>query len=103
MAFLAELCGVPFPSGVVPELDSAQRMPQQLSRLIELAWLSFLRAEARARPVLLVLDDLQWSDAHSVTRVGAALRDLAASPVMAPTVDHLAEFTGRALTGLPLL
>jgi alkylation response protein AidB-like acyl-CoA dehydrogenase len=30
-------------------------------------------------------------------------RDARAGWVMAPTVDHLAEFTGRALTGLPLL
>jgi alkylation response protein AidB-like acyl-CoA dehydrogenase len=30
-------------------------------------------------------------------------RDARAGWVMAPTVDHLADFTGRALTGLPLL
>ena len=29
-------------------------------------------------------------------------RDARAGWVMAPTVDHLKEFTGRALTGLPL-
>jgi alkylation response protein AidB-like acyl-CoA dehydrogenase len=30
-------------------------------------------------------------------------RDARAGWVMAPTVDHLADFIGRALTGLPLL
>jgi alkylation response protein AidB-like acyl-CoA dehydrogenase len=30
-------------------------------------------------------------------------RDARAGWVMAPTVDHLQEFVGRALTGLPLL
>ena len=30
-------------------------------------------------------------------------RDARAGWVMAPTVDHLADFLGRALTGLPLL
>jgi hypothetical protein len=29
-------------------------------------------------------------------------RDARAGCVMAPTADHLREFTGRALTGLPL-
>jgi alkylation response protein AidB-like acyl-CoA dehydrogenase len=29
-------------------------------------------------------------------------RDARAGWVMAPTVDHLADFLGRALTGLPL-
>ena len=32
--------------------------------------------------MLLVLDDLQWSDALTVSLVGAALRDLTASPIM---------------------
>jgi len=81
-AFLGELCGVPFPAGTVPELDAAQRAPQQMSRQIELAWLSFLRAEAESVPVLLVLDDLQWSDAQSVALVGAALRELSTLPLL---------------------
>jgi alkylation response protein AidB-like acyl-CoA dehydrogenase len=35
--------------------------------------------------------------------VERVFRDARAGWVMAPTVDHLADFLGRALTGLPLL
>src|SRR5262249_42878274 len=40
------------------------------------------RAEAALRPVLLVLDDLQWSDALTVSLVDTALRELEGSPVL---------------------
>jgi hypothetical protein len=107
-AFLGELCGVSFAPGVLPELDSAQRVPQQMSRLIELAWLTFLRAEAAANPVLIALDDLQWSDALTIALVGAALRDLSASPVMVlalarpEVVEVFPDLWGQRLARLPL-
>jgi serine/threonine protein kinase/tetratricopeptide (TPR) repeat protein len=46
------------------------------------AWLSFVRAEATAGPLLLVLEDLQWGDLPSVSFVDAALRELADLPIM---------------------
>jgi eukaryotic-like serine/threonine-protein kinase len=107
-AFLAELCGVNYPPGLVPELDAAQRVPHQVARLIEQAWLGFLRAEAAVRPVLLVLDNLQWSDAVSVSLVGAALRELSSSPLLVlglarPEVNELfPELWERHLARLPL-
>src|SRR5262249_35416961 len=67
----------------LPELRLAQRDASAMARHIEAAWLGFLRAEAAAAPVLLILDDLQWSDALTVALVGTALRELGASPVMA--------------------
>jgi DNA-binding SARP family transcriptional activator len=40
-----------------------------------------LRAAAEEQPVVLALDDAQWLDANSVLALGAALRDLAGSPM----------------------
>lgn len=76
----SELCGVRFPLDALPELPTALHDPRLMGRLIEQAWLTFLRAEAAAAPVLLVLDDLHWSDGLSVQLVNAALRELGAAP-----------------------
>jgi hypothetical protein len=80
--FLAELCGAPFPDEASPELRAARRNPNIMADLVAQAWLSFLRAEAARAPVLLVLDDLQWSDPLTITLVAAALRELSSSAVM---------------------
>jgi eukaryotic-like serine/threonine-protein kinase len=80
--FMGELCGVRFPVDAMPELALARQDPRLLSTLVTKAWLTFLRAEAALRPVLIVLDDLQWSDPLSVSLVDTALRELTTSPVM---------------------
>lgn len=78
--FVGELCGVRNPASV--ELKAAEQNPAIMADRIREAWLAFVRAEATARPVLLVLDDLQWSDARSVALVGSALRELRGLPFM---------------------
>ncbi len=82
VALMGELCGVRCPDDALPELSAAQHDPRLMARLCEQAWLTFLRAEAAVKPVLLVLDDLQWSDALTVALVDTALRELESSPVM---------------------
>jgi alkylation response protein AidB-like acyl-CoA dehydrogenase len=67
-----------------------------------------LRARMAALQAALVVTDLAmkacggaaFSRQLSIERY---FRDARAGWVMAPTVDHLADFLGRALTGLPLL
>src|SRR5262249_51493871 len=81
--FLGELCGLRYPDDTVPELRAARQNPRILADHIEEAWLAFVRAEAARRPVLLVLDDLQWSDALTVSLVDTALRELEGSPFLA--------------------
>ena len=49
---------------------------------IRAAWEAFLEAEARARPVVLVLEDLHWGDLSSVRLVDAALLACASSPLL---------------------
>ena len=80
--FIGELCGLQYPVEALPQLRAARQNPKIMADLVTQSWLDFLRAEAAAAPVLLVLDDLQWSDALTVSLVGAALRELASSPLM---------------------
>jgi tetratricopeptide (TPR) repeat protein len=80
--FIAELCGLPAQLPVSAELRAARQNPNIMADRISRACLSLLRAEALARPLLLVLDDLQWSDARTVELVGSALRELRGLPFM---------------------
>jgi predicted ATPase len=69
-----------------------------------------LRAAAEEQPVFLVLDDAQWLDSESLSLVGAALRDLATSPLFMvigttpspprDALDDLRSRLGRDLTGV---
>ena len=76
--FLGELVGAPFPGD--GEGGAALRAARQDARLMSdqmsKAWLDFLQAETSAHPVLLLLDDLHWSDFGTVQFIGTALRDL---------------------------
>lgn len=78
---LGEIVGVPFPDAENTKLREARKNAQLLADRIQDAWLSFLQAECAAAPVLLVLDDLQWSDRPTVQLVDAALRECRGSPL----------------------
>jgi hypothetical protein len=80
--FLGEITGVPFPDGGSEWLDAARRDPERMTGEMRRAWVDFLRAECKARPVLLVLEDLHWGDWHTVRFVDRALCDLAHEPWM---------------------
>ena len=98
--FLGELCGVTPSGGLAgpagiegadgldkaapqsPQLRAARQDPRLMGEQVAAAWVDFLRAECAVRPVLLVLEDLHWSDAASVHLVDAALRDLAERPFL---------------------
>jgi len=82
--FLGELVGAPFPNGGEgsPALHMARQDAQLMSEQMRRAWIDFLQAETAVQPVLLVLEDLQWSDLGTVRFVDVALRDLAKQPWM---------------------
>jgi len=73
------------------------------------AMLEVVRAAAEERPVVLAMDDAHWLDRESVLALGAALRDLEASPfVLAVTLqpgfpraelDEIRSHIGRELGG----
>ena len=82
--FLAELVGAPFPDGdeASAQLKAARQDAQLMSEQMRKAWLDFLQAETRAHPVLLLLEDLHWSDFGTVRFIDAALRDRSKQPWM---------------------
>ncbi|WNG59626.1 protein kinase [Archangium gephyra] len=106
--FLGELCALPFPAEGNARLNAARSDPRLMSAQVGRALVAFLKAECAHQPVLLVLEDLHWSDALTVTLVDEALRELDEHPFMVlalarPEVKTL--FPGlwsRRLQELPL-
>jgi eukaryotic-like serine/threonine-protein kinase len=83
LAFMGELCRVPFPDSQSEALRAARANPQLMGDLMRRAFEDWLKAECDQQPVLLVLDDLQWGDAGTVAFLEAALRNLRDSPFLA--------------------
>jgi len=75
--FLGELCAIPFPDEFNPRLRAARNDPRLMSAQTSRALVDFLKAECAHQPVLLVLEDLHWSDALTVKLVDELLRELA--------------------------
>ncbi|HEV8324485.1 MAG TPA: AAA family ATPase, partial [Myxococcota bacterium] len=93
-AFLGELVEAPFPDEEDEVLRTARAQPRLMADQMRAAWLDLLQADLAARPVLLVLDDLHWSDQPSVELVGDALRRLYDRPLLVlalgrPQLDDL--------------
>jgi hypothetical protein len=80
--FLGELCGLPFPDDASPRLLAARQDPRLMSHQVAAAFVAFLGAECARRPVLLVLEDLHWSDVATVRLVEGALAELAEQPLI---------------------
>jgi hypothetical protein len=80
--FLGEMCGVPFADDHRPQLRAARQDPRLMSDQVTAAWIKLLQAECAAHPVLLVLEDLHWSDRATLRLVEAALRELAETRLM---------------------
>jgi serine/threonine protein kinase/tetratricopeptide (TPR) repeat protein len=80
--FLGELCGVPFASEDSPRLRAAREDPRVMGQQVQRAMVSLLRAELSQGPVLLVLEDLHWSDEPTVQLVDKVLGELAESPLL---------------------
>jgi hypothetical protein len=82
VAFLGELCGVPFSPEDIPRLRAAREDAREMSARVAAALVAFLRAELSQGPVLLVLEDLHWSDSSTVRLVEDVLSELAESPLL---------------------
>ncbi len=82
VGFLGELCGVPFSAAHDVHLQAARRNPKLMSDQLAQAFMRWLRAECAHRPVLLVLEDLHWSDLLSIDLIGQALLELDEQPLM---------------------
>jgi hypothetical protein len=80
--FLGEMLGVPFADDASPRLYAARKSPAVMADQIRLAWLEIVAATTAAAPLLLVLEDLQWSDLPSIKLVDLALREHAERPLL---------------------
>ncbi len=78
---LGEVAGVPFPAPRA--LEALRADPRQLASLLAAAVVRFVRARARRRPVVLLLDDAQWADRASVALLEACVRSIDDAPVLA--------------------
>ncbi len=79
--FLGEIVGVPFDAATRPGLAAARRDAELMADKRSDAWEDFLRAECKAAPVVLILEDLHWGDLPTVRYVDHALRRLADQPL----------------------
>lgn len=80
--FLGEICGAPFPDSTSSQLRAARQEPRIMSEQVERAWLDGLQLLRTEEPLLLILEDLHWSDALTVKLVESALRRLRNQPFM---------------------
>lgn len=79
---LGELVGVPFPeSGSLPLL-AARRDPVVMGHSMRRAWEDFVFAEVAQGPLLIILEDIHWSDAATLAYVDGALRLFHDKPLM---------------------
>lgn len=76
--FLGELLGIPVPesTALVAARDDAQLMNDRL----RMALIDYFQASVERGPVVLILEDVQWSDDASISFVTELLDELAFSP-----------------------
>jgi len=103
--FLGELIGAPFPDDASVQLRAARRNARLMGDQMRRAWVDFLAAEVAAHRVVLVLEDLHWGDAATVSFVDDALRACKDKPLMVlalarPNLTEL--FPGLWATRAPL-
>jgi tetratricopeptide (TPR) repeat protein len=80
--FLGELCAIPFAEEHSARLRAARGDPRLMSAQVSRALVAFLGAECAHQPVLLVLEDVHWSDGVTLKLVDEVLRELAGRPLM---------------------
>lgn len=91
--FTAELCGFTPPGVRSPRMVAARQDPRIMAEQLQHCLIDLLRAECAVRPILLILDDVQWADTPTVKLIGIALSELRDQPFMVlalarPEVEH---------------
>jgi tetratricopeptide (TPR) repeat protein len=81
IGFLGAMSGTSFPDADEAFL-AASGSPMLMGDSMRAAWQDWLAAESEAHPVLLVLEDLHWGDAATVSLLDATLRNLRDRPLM---------------------
>lgn len=81
-AFIAELAGIPLPDVAAPELRAARQSPVLMFDHLRRAWVELVCGQCAAGPLMLVLEDLQWSDPPSLRFTEAARTQASSLPLM---------------------
>ena len=79
--FLAQLAGAPLDDAPDSALRTARADATVMGDALRAAWQDFVEAEGKQRPVVLVLEDMQWGDRPSMTLATAAIRALKSTPL----------------------
>ena len=75
--FLGEMSGSPFPAHEERlKLRSARSDATLMGDQIRFAWETFIAAECKSRPTLIVLEDLHWGDSPSIRLIDGILRNI---------------------------
>jgi eukaryotic-like serine/threonine-protein kinase len=80
--FLGELCGTPFPDEDSLPLRAARSDDRVMSEQIAAAFVDWLTAECAAHPVIILVEDVQWSDVLTVKLLETTLRDVKAGALL---------------------
>jgi len=80
--FLGELCGIPFTDTDSVQLRAARSDARIMADQMHRAVVDLLRAECAQNPVLLIMEDLHWSDPPTVRLVDMVLRELTEHPLL---------------------
>src|SRR5262249_19584253 len=80
--FLDEMTGAECDDSDSVPLRTARSDASVMADSTRRAWEDFVQAECAAHPVLLVLEDLHWSDNATVSFIDSALRNLGELPWM---------------------
>ncbi len=80
--FIGAQCGIGFAETESVQLRAARNDARMMTDQLNRAFVELLRAECAEGPVLLVLEDLHWSDAPTVRLIDSALRELTEEPLM---------------------
>lgn len=78
--FLAEVAGVRSHEGD-EEIMHARHDRELMADRIRSTWIEWLSAEIRARPLMVVLEDVHWGDLPTIRTFDATLRELADRPL----------------------
>jgi tetratricopeptide (TPR) repeat protein len=79
---LGEIAGAPFPDDENPDLSAARVNPSRMNEMLRLAFEQLVSGACLKRPLLIVLDDIQWGDNASLQLIDATVRKQRESPLM---------------------
>ncbi|MEY4508872.1 MAG: hypothetical protein RLZZ450_994 [Pseudomonadota bacterium] len=82
LEFLSDLIGVAADEPASARMQAARSDPEVMREQTQRAFVNWLDAEARQRPLVVLLDDLHWGDLPSVSYVEETLHALSDRPIM---------------------